>query len=124
LQIDLQEPLVIDSASYSYGQDAQRRIAPGEIKKDGNAYFINANNFSVPNTNFPVIQLTVYYHGKPQIARRPPWDGGLIWKKDKNNNPYVSIACQAWEQAYGIHAKITKVMSQTALKCISPAPTR
>ena len=25
---------------------------------------------------------------------RPPWDGGWIWKKDKNANPWMSVACQ------------------------------
>ena len=39
--------------------------------------------------------LKLHYHGKPVIAVRPPWlPGGLIWKKDKLNRPWVSIACQ------------------------------
>ena len=38
--------------------------------------------------------ITIYYHGKPRIAKRPPWDGGLVMKKDKNKNPFVTIACQ------------------------------
>ncbi len=37
---------------------------------------------------------TVYYKGNPPIARRPPWDGGFIFKKDKAGNPFVSVACQ------------------------------
>ncbi len=82
LQIDLQEPLIVDS------------ILSGKDKvnftKDGNAYFINANHFKPKS----ICYLTVYYHGKPRAAVRPPWDGGLIWKKDKNKNPFVSVACQ------------------------------
>jgi aminopeptidase N len=38
--------------------------------------------------------ITVYYHGKPLQARRPPWDGGFIWKKDKNKKPFISVACE------------------------------
>jgi aminopeptidase N len=39
-------------------------------------------------------EFTVYYSGKPQVANRPPWDGGFIFKKDEAGNPFVSVACQ------------------------------
>jgi aminopeptidase N len=39
-------------------------------------------------------EFTVYYSGKPQVANRPPWDGGFIFKKDDAGNPFVSVACQ------------------------------
>ena len=35
-----------------------------------------------------------YYSGKPQIANRPPWDGGFTWKTDKQGNPWVVVTCQ------------------------------
>ena len=83
IQIDLQEPLIIDSV-ISY-----RKLA---FWKDGNAYFVNwPNEFLKKNVSY---SFRIYYHGKPRIAIRPPWDGGLIMKKDNNNNPFVSIACQ------------------------------
>ncbi|MBC7890521.1 MAG: M1 family metallopeptidase [Ferruginibacter sp.] len=93
-QIDLQEPLIMDSIFYSMGESGQMKIDENEIRKDGNAYFIAGSHFSDPHINFPIVYLTAYYHGKPRIARLPPWDGGLIWKKDNKNNPWVSIACQ------------------------------
>jgi aminopeptidase N len=99
IQIDLQEPMIIDSIGIESSsipemkRSATKRtfilLKNEEIRKDGNAWFINTNN-----NNSTIQQLTIYYHGKPQIAIRPPWDGGLIWKKDANNNPWVSIACQ------------------------------
>lgn len=92
LQIDLQEPMILDSILYSTNGIFNDKVS--EIRKVGNAYFISADNFSVPHTNYPNLSLLVYYHGKPRIAVRPPWDGGLIMKKDKNNNPFVSLACQ------------------------------
>ena len=94
LQIDLQEPLIIDSILYSVDESRSKKIEQNKIIKNGNAYFIPSSYFSVPQTNFPLVYLTVYYHGKPVIAKRPPWDGGLIWKKDAKQNPWVSIACQ------------------------------
>ena len=38
--------------------------------------------------------ISVYYHGKPIIAKKAPWDGGLVWARDKAKNPWISIACQ------------------------------
>ncbi|MEO6718929.1 MAG: M1 family metallopeptidase [Ferruginibacter sp.] len=94
LQIDLQEPMTIDSMQYSIGDEPKNNIGKKDIVKDGNAYFIPSNLFSVPHTNYPVVNISVYYHGKPRIAKNAPWDGGLIWKKDQNKSPWVSIACQ------------------------------
>ena len=93
MQIDLQEPMIIDSI-IEFSILKQSRISSGRAKvnfnKDGNAYFCSVSNYKPQTTNY----ITVYYHGKPRVARRPPWDGGLIWKKDKNRNPWVTIACQ------------------------------
>ena len=41
-------------------------------------------------------KFTVFYSGAPTIARRPPWDGGFIFTKDKSGNPWVSVACQGF----------------------------
>ncbi len=35
-----------------------------------------------------------YYSGKPQVAIRPPWDGGFTWKTDKAGNPWVVVTSQ------------------------------
>ncbi len=88
MQIDLQQPMVLDSIVYSSQLGKQIKINP--VKNDGNAYFFSFGNNKLQNTNY----LTIFYHGKPTIAVRPPWDGGVIWAKDKNKNPFVSIACQ------------------------------
>ncbi|MCZ4242695.1 M1 family metallopeptidase [Pedobacter punctiformis] len=41
-------------------------------------------------------KFTVFYSGNPVIAKRPPWDGGFIFKKDADGNPWVSVACQGF----------------------------
>ncbi|WP_316791212.1 M1 family metallopeptidase [Pedobacter frigoris] len=41
-------------------------------------------------------RFTVFYSGNPVIAKRPPWDGGFIFTKDKSGNPWVSVACQGF----------------------------
>jgi aminopeptidase N len=51
--------------------------------------------------DFPVLQkqgaagkLRVQYEGKPQVAENAPWDGGFVWSKDKNDKPWVGVACE------------------------------
>ena len=87
MQIDLQEPMILDSIK-TFNIHASKEIKLS-FAKDGNAYF-----FTINNRPSDINYLIVYYHGKPRIAIRPPWDGGLIMKKDEKNNPFVSIACQ------------------------------
>ena len=92
IQIDLQDPLIIDSIIYYQRiENGQAKVVVKEFVNEGNAHFFTFKNDVRFLNQYAV---TIYYHGKPQIAKRPPWDGGLIWKKDANNNPWVSIACQ------------------------------
>ncbi len=50
--------------------------------------------------DFPLIDqgdsfaFRVYYHGVPQEAKNPPWDGGFVWRKDEMGRDYVSVACE------------------------------
>ncbi|CAN5180437.1 M1 family metallopeptidase [soil metagenome] len=84
MQIDLKDPLMIDSII------AGNSIKLNNITKDGNAYFV-----SIPTvTKGKSSDVTVYYHGKARIAKKAPWDGGIVWSKDKKGNPWVSVACQ------------------------------
>ncbi len=39
-------------------------------------------------------EFTVYYAGNPTIAKRAPWDGGVVFTKDSVGNPWVATACQ------------------------------
>ena len=83
MQLDLQEPMLIDSIIKE-----QQRC---NFTREGNVYWVKL----IPSQGTPVrTTLTIYFHGKPREAIRPPWDGGWIWKKDKNNNPWMSVACQ------------------------------
>ena len=38
--------------------------------------------------------LKFFYHGKPNAAKNPPWDGGFVWSQDKNKNPWVGVSCE------------------------------
>ncbi len=87
MQIDMQEPMLIDSI-LSEGR-------PLKIMREGNVYWAELRD---PKAMYKIkpgaASITVYFHGKPKEALRAPWDGGWIWKRDKDNNPWVSVACQ------------------------------
>ncbi len=38
--------------------------------------------------------IAVSYGGKPVKAVNPPWQGGFVWKKDKDKNRWVAVACE------------------------------
>lgn len=81
LQIDLQEPMVFDSV-LSNG----KKLNFKRDLSDKNVYFVFVN--------YSISDFTVYFHGSPRVAKKAPWDGGIIWTKDQNGNPWATIACQ------------------------------
>jgi aminopeptidase N len=83
MQIDLQQPLEIDSIV----QDGRRLT----YRRDGNAFFVS---LAAKQPKGATKALTVYYHGRPTVATRPPWDGGLIWARDPDGGTWISTACQ------------------------------
>jgi aminopeptidase N len=38
--------------------------------------------------------ILIKYHGTPIKAKRAPWDGGFVWRHDKNNKMWVGVACE------------------------------
>ncbi len=87
MQIDLQEPMILDSV--------MDKGIPYKFRREKNVYWLEYRDSSVMDKiKAGVHSLTFYFHGKPREAIRPPWDGGWIWKKDKNNNPWMTVACQ------------------------------
>lgn len=84
LQIDLQQPMQIDSAALENKEAVK-------ITRDGNAYFIELGRTLPAGDTFNVV---INYSGKPREAVNPPWDGGWIWKRDQKGRPWMSVACQ------------------------------
>jgi aminopeptidase N len=78
LQIDLMVPLEVDSMV----QDGR----PLTFRRDSNAFFVTP---PAPVAAGETKTITVYYHGRPQIARRPPWSGGFTWTADSLGRPWI-----------------------------------
>ena len=78
IQIDLMVPLEVDSMVQDGHAVSYRR--------EGNAFF---GSLTAPQRSGARKIITVYYHGKPQPAKRPPWDGGFSWKTDSLGNAWI-----------------------------------
>jgi len=39
-------------------------------------------------------EFTVYYSGNPTVAKKAPWDGGMVFTQDAAGKPWVATACQ------------------------------
>ena len=96
IQIDLQQPLEIDSILINNGEVGKNNVLLNDWIK---IPFTRSDNIAIatPNLSFKInseFSVWIYYHGIPREAVRPPWDGGWIWKKDANGKPWISVACQ------------------------------
>jgi aminopeptidase N len=87
MQIDLQQPLALDSAIDFY-KNSQRNL---NFEREGNVYWIHfPNNAAVGDEK----TIRLYYKGIPREAKNPPWDGGVTWSKDSLGNAFISTSCQ------------------------------
>ncbi len=85
LQIDLFENLKID-----------RIIFHDELLKFKRVYNAVFVQFPQTITKGTAEKIEVYYSGTPTIAKKAPWDGGLVFSKDENGEPWVAVACQGF----------------------------
>jgi aminopeptidase N len=83
MQIDLQNPMEIDSISFAEEKTSYTRL--------GNVYYIHFENELFADKMY---KLTLHFSGKPHKAVNAPWDGGWIWTKDSKGNPWATVACQ------------------------------
>ncbi|HEY8389039.1 MAG TPA: M1 family metallopeptidase [Parasegetibacter sp.] len=83
MQIDLQMPMEIDSIIQE-GRHVR-------FEREGNAFFVNLDKKQVAGK---LEKITIFYSGAPKKALNAPWNGGWVWKKDDQGNPWVTVACQ------------------------------
>ena len=83
MQIDLQKPLKITKVT--------QNGKPLSFRSDGYSHFIKLKKKQKKGN---IKSVKVYYEGKPKIAKRPPWDGGLTWAKDSNGKHFIANSNQ------------------------------
>ena len=80
-QIDLQSPMKADKITASFP------IA--DKKVDGDFIFISTKKKFKKGEKYTI---DIDYSGNPVIAKHAPWDGGWMFTKDKNGNPWMTAA--------------------------------
>ena len=95
MQIDLQQPMAIDSIVFN-----NKKIK--SFKRNGNVYIIDFGSFNFVAAKTSLQRhhsvthhsIKIYFKGKPREAINPPWDGGWIFTKDAKGRPWMTVACQ------------------------------
>lgn len=80
-QIDLQSPMKADKITANF--------PIVDKKTDGDFIFISTKKKFKKGEKYTI---NIDYSGNPVIAKHAPWDGGWIFTKDKNGNPWMTAA--------------------------------
>ncbi|MBI4929231.1 MAG: M1 family metallopeptidase [Bacteroidetes bacterium] len=92
LQIDLYENMKVNTIGFATLNSIQEKdtkfINTSYIRKHG-AIFI-----AFKQKTGEIFKLNIDYEGSPLVAKKPPWKGGFVWKKDKEKNPWIGVACE------------------------------
>jgi aminopeptidase N len=83
LQIDLQEPMKLLSATWGK--------KPLVFTREGNVFHLQFPKMVKAGS---VETVLIRFEGIPKVAVRPPWGGGWIWTKDEQGRPWMSVACE------------------------------
>lgn len=83
LQFDLFSNLKVEKVVYK-GKELP-------YTREYNAVFVTFPNTITKDSKD---EFTVFYSGNPTVAKRAPWDGGIVFAKDSLGNPWVATACQ------------------------------
>lgn len=83
IQLDLFDNMIIDSIIHN-----SKKL---DYKREFNAVFIDFPNGLNANSSE---KIRFYYSGKPKVAKNAPWDGGFVFKKDKENRHWIGVAVQ------------------------------
>ena len=87
MQIDFQEPMQIDQILLDQ--------KPIKFYADANVWYIKIPKREKNRLKLQTVHsLELFFHGVPKPALQPPWDGGIVWSKDKKNNTWIGTACQ------------------------------
>ena len=83
IQIDLFENMKINKIEHN-----NKNL---KFEREHDAVFIE---FSEEINGEKTEKISVFYEGNPTISKRPPWKSGMVWKRDKEKNDWVGVACE------------------------------
>ncbi|UZH54915.1 M1 family metallopeptidase [Salinimicrobium tongyeongense] len=83
MQVDLFRNMKVDSVVF--------RGKKMEYKRRHDAVFIDL----IPQVEKNAVDsILFYYSGNPIVAKNAPWDGGFVFEKDRQGNPWIAVAVQ------------------------------
>lgn len=83
IQLDYTKNMNLDSARFM-GK-------PIAFKRKGNILLFDFPAGLLKNSSYTLL---LYFSGKPLEAKLAPWDGGFVWRKDRNGYDWVGLACE------------------------------
>ncbi|MEM9888038.1 MAG: M1 family metallopeptidase [Bacteroidota bacterium] len=83
IQLDLFENMKINSIKYE-GKEL-------DFSRKHHAFFVDFPKMLKKGSS---AKIRIHYEGQPTIAANAPWDGGFVWKTDRNGVPWVGVACE------------------------------
>ncbi|MCE3278327.1 MAG: aminopeptidase [Bacteroidetes bacterium] len=86
IQLDLDQQFIIEGIKWKSREGEDLKYSRKE-----RAIFIKLKDPIREGEQFSV---HVKYTGKPVVARKPPWSGGMVWKKDKEGNAWCGPVCE------------------------------
>ena len=111
LQLDLFANMFLDSIVYKAVRLNATRVL-------GTFYV----HFPTPLDANKAESITVYYHGSPTVAAKPPWDGGIIWGKDPKHKPWVGMACEGLGASSWWPCKDMQSDKPDSMQCVYEVP--
>ena len=118
LQFDLFANLTVEQVLY-HGQAVP-------FTREANAVFVTFPQVIKQGSHD---EFTVRYSGQPTVAKKAPWDGGLVFTKDAQGQPWVASACQGvgasiwWptkdQQADEVDSMLISISVPTGLQDVS-----
>ncbi|MBS1610731.1 MAG: M1 family metallopeptidase [Bacteroidetes bacterium] len=82
MQVDLKEPLVIDSIILNH-----KKLS---FSQEGNVWHVKMPEQKQASKH----SIDIFYSGKVHEAIKPPWEGGWTWTKDSLGRPWMTVTCQ------------------------------
>jgi aminopeptidase N len=83
--------------------DLDHNLPVDAVEVDGHA--LPASSYANPEGRLTIalpapveaggqVAVRVVYHGKPHVAKRAPWDGGFVWARTPDGQPWVASAVE------------------------------
>ena len=93
LQIDLYQNMKVNGIGFASLNSIQEK----DTKFINTSYTRRQGAIFIPfkQKAGEIFKINIDYEGSPVEAKKPPWKGGFVWKKDKEKNPWIGVACES-----------------------------